>query len=338
MSFDPPSVSRRDALRITAAVGIAAVAGGHTAMEIIRRAGLHRVSVSKARLGTLVEIDVVHPDRDGAHEMIRGAFAEIDRLESILSRHRTDSALSMLNRAGEVIAPSHDLVTVLESALHIARMTDGAFDPTVLPLLEVHASSFSVSGRPPEPDVLRRTVQRVGHQNVVVSEERVALMRPDMGVTLDGIGKGYVVDRTVQALVRAGAERVLVDAGGDIASGGERSKEDPWRIGLQHPRTARLVGVVDLAGRSVATSGDYMRSFTEDRSHHHIIDPRTGVSPEETAGASIVAESAMEADALSTAALVLGPEKALLLLDGMAGVEGLLVTKDGEIHSTSGMP
>ncbi|MBT7692036.1 MAG: FAD:protein FMN transferase, partial [Gemmatimonadales bacterium] len=225
MSFDPPSVSRRDALRITAAVGIAAVAGGHTAMEIIRRAGLHRVSVSKARLGTLVEIDVVHPDRDGAHEMIRGAFAEIDRLESILSRHRTDSALSILNRAGEVMTPSHDLVTVLESALHIARMTDGAFDPTVLPLLEVHASSFSVSGRPPEPDVLRRTVQRVGHQNVVVSEERVALMRPDMGVTLDGIGKGYVVDRTVQALVRAGAERVLVDAGGDIASGGERSKE-----------------------------------------------------------------------------------------------------------------
>jgi thiamine biosynthesis lipoprotein len=158
-----------------------------------------------------------------------------------------------------------------------------------------------------------------------------------MSVTLDGIAKGYVVDRTVATLVGAGADRVLVDAGGDMASGGQGSIDEPWTVAVQDPRDeSRAVGLVRLAGECIATSGDYLQSFTEDRSAHHIIDPRTGRSPAHTASVSVVAESAMAADALSTAVMVLGPDAGVRLLEPLDGVEGLVVTKGGEALRTKG--
>ena len=165
----------------------------------------------------------------------------------------------------------------------------------------------------------------------------VELDRPGMSVTLDGIAKGYVVDRTVATLVAAGADRVLVDAGGDIASGGAGSVDEPWTVAVQDPRDEHgTVDLVRLAGGCIATSGDYLQRFTEDRSAHHIIDPRTGYSPSHTASVSVAAKTAMAADALSTAVMVLGSDAGIRLLDGLDGVEGLVVTKAGAAVRTKG--
>jgi FAD:protein FMN transferase len=339
MTPNGPKLTRRDALRISAVTGVAALAGGGLVADLVRRAGLHRISVSKARLGTLVGITVVHPDEATAREMVADAFAEIDRLDALLSRHRPDTPLALLNRVGRVEGAAPELLHVLRAAQDCAHETDGAFDPTVAPLVDLYRKHFARSTEPPSRSLVGAAMAKVGHQALWVGDDAAGLDRPGMAVTLDGIAKGYVVDATVAVLARAGAERVMVDAGGDIASGGPGSVDEPWRIGLQDPLFPdRLIGTVSLDGRSVATSGDYMQAYSTDRRFNHLIDPRTGYSPDHTSGVSVVANSAMEADALSTSALVLGPVAGLAFLEGTPGVEGMIVGKDGSFVVTSGMP
>lgn len=329
-------MDRRQLLRITAVVGVGSSLGLGVVAELVRRARLHRITETRTRMGTVVTMTVVHDDPERAHAMVSDAFGEMDRLERILSRHRPDTPVARLNSGGRVDQAPPELLTVLRHAAAYARRTEGAFDITVAPLLELYAAASRTSSGVPLRSDVSRALELVGHQRVEIGERSVRLSRPGMAVTLDGIAKGWIVDRTVVTLERGGAERVLVDAGGDMTARGE--PDGPWRVALQDPADARRArGVVHLSGRSVATSGDYMRTFTEDRRHHHIVDPRTGSSPTHTSSVTVVAASAMEADALSTAALVLGPERAPDVLAGFDGVDALLVAKDGGETRTPGM-
>ncbi|MBW3535293.1 MAG: FAD:protein FMN transferase [Gemmatimonadetes bacterium] len=335
----PRGLPRRGALRLLAAGGVAAVLGGGAVAELVRRARLHRVARTRTQMGTLVNVTVVHEDADAARAMVAATFDEIERLERVLSRHRSDTPIARLNRDGWVGPVPPELHRVVRAATRWAHRTGGAFDPTVAPLLNLWAARFATTGAPPDRHEIDRARARVGWRALSVEEDTLAFQRPGMALTLDGIAKGYVVDRAVATLVAAGAGRVMVDAGGDMASAAEGRGSDPWRVSIQHPRDpGGSLGVVDLLAGSVATSGDYMQAFTQDRSAHHIVDPRTGHSPPDTAAVTVLAPTAMDADALSTAALVLGPTAALDLLEGIEAVEAMIVTKDGAVRSTRGFP
>ena len=287
-------------------------------------------------MGTLVTITVVHPDGEAARWMVEGAFAELTRLEGILTRHRSESPLGRLNRTGRLEDAPAELLEVLGAGLALAERSGGAFDPTVLPLLRLWERAEAAGARPHET-ALRAAHDRVDWRRVRVAGREVRLEGTGTEVSLDGIAKGFVVDRTVETLVSAGAERVMVDAGGDVATGGDGSTADPWTVAVQAPRDpASAAGGVRLGGRAVATSGDYLRSFTTDRAHHHILDPRTGRSPEVAASASVVAGRAMDADGLSTALLVLGPSDGLALLERVPDAEALVVDKDGRAWPSQG--
>lgn len=330
-------MNRREALRITAVAGLATAFGGGIVSALLRDAGLHRVTRTRSRMGTLVTLTVIHPDADEAAVMMDAAFSEMERLEGVLSRHRRQSALGRLNAEGRLDRPPAELVEVLGGALALARMSGGAFDPTVLPLLDLYRRSFESRGTPPTDDEVARRRTRVDHRRVRLSGGEVVLEGSGMALTLDGIAKGFVVDRTVATLVRRGAERVMVDAGGDMAASGEGSVTDPWTVSVQDPhRRGASAAMLRLAGEGVATSGDYLNRFSLDGRHHHILDPRTGRSPEHTSSVSVVASTAMEADGLSTAIMVMGPERGLELLRRTKGVEGLVVTKDGQRYRTPG--
>ncbi|MEZ4414813.1 MAG: FAD:protein FMN transferase [Gemmatimonadota bacterium] len=332
MSAERPTVTRRDALRITALAGISLAFGA----KLRERAVLHRVHDTRRGLGTLITLTVEHPDGAEARRMLERAFHTVEGLESILSRHRPGTALSALNRTGTLERVPSELMQVLRAAREVWARSDGAFDPSILPVLTLY-EACSREGRLPTQVELRSARAQVGFEGIRLGEDRVEFARPGMGITLDGIAKGYVVDRVVERLVSDGAQRVLVDAGGDMAAGGTTSLREPWRVALQDPRSSeRSVGQIALAGTAVATSGDYMRTFSEDRSAHHILDPRTGTSPTEIASVSVTAPSAMLADALSTAALVLGPRDGLRLLERTPHAEGALVAKTGEVSRTSG--
>lgn len=331
-------MSRREVLRISAGVGIGVAFGTGIGAELFRRAGLQRVRETRAQMGTLVTLTVVHPDRAAAREMVDGAFAEMERLEGQLSRYRPDSAVGRLNETGRLEAAPAALVDVLTLGLDVSRRSHGAFDVTVAPLVELHTRTFERTGAPPRDRDIERVLDYVGYQGLKVAGRQVGLADPRMRISLDGVAKGFIVDRTVSRLSRDGAERVLVDAGGDMASGGVDVASEPWTVGVQHPRrTEALIGRIQLQGGSIATSGDYLRHFTSDRRHHDILDPRTGRSPVQASSATVIAPSAAEADALSTASLVLGPADGIALIDAYRDAEGLLVSKDDGRVSSRGM-
>ena len=332
------SLPRRQVLRITATVGASAILGGGLLRAALERAGLHRVRQTRTQMGTLVTISAVHQDAEAARMMVADTFDEIERLESLLSRHRVGTPVWSLNETGVVHAPPPEVLEVVQKGLDYSALTAGAFDITIAPLLNLYDSSFSETGVAPSREKVRRALALVGFQHVRVSDREIAFEKAGMAVTLDGIAKGYIVDRAVEVLQKRGAARVLVNAGGDMASAGEALGGDAWKIGLQDPRVPDgSLGVVQLRGESVATSGDYMQYLTPDMSLHHILDPRTGLSPTHTSGVSVVAPSAMAADALSTAALVLGPREGMELLDRLEGIEGMIVTKDQVVLRSRGL-
>ena len=288
-------------------------------------------------MGTIVSITVTHPDEVGARSMVERAFAEMERLESVLTRHRPEAPLARLNREGRLDGPPPELRYVLGTAVRVADLSGGAFDPTVLPVLEAWAVARSAGRSTPTDAEVEHARWRTGYQGVRLTEGAIVLERSGMGVTLDGIAKGFVVDETMAHLVADGAERVLVDAGGDMATGGAGSARDPWTVAVEDPHgDGAPDGLVRLAGGCVATSGDYLQGFTEDRRHHHIIDPRTGRSPEATSAVTVLAGRAMDADALSTALMVLGTDEGRTLVEGVDGAEAMVVDKNGVRALTPG--
>ena len=333
MATDKPS--RREALRITAVAGIGLALGGSVVTDLLRRARLHQVSVTRTQLGTAVRVTVVHPDAAAANAMVNGALAEIERLEGVFSRYRAETPVARLNRDGRVTDAPAELLEVVSRALDYSRITGGAFDVTMAPVLNLYVSRFAVTDVPPAAAEVAEAMALVGWEGLLVNGRTIALELPGMAVTLDGIAKGFVVDRAVATLTTAGADRVIVEAGGDMAA--SATVGDPWQVAIQDPHDSRgSLGVLQLRGESLASSGDYMQHFTPDRRFNHIIDPRTGFSPEHSSGTTVRAPAAMDADAISTSAFVLGPRNGIALIDRLDGAEGVVVTKTGESFASRG--
>jgi thiamine biosynthesis lipoprotein len=177
----------------------------------------------------------------------------------------------------------------------------------------------------------------VGTDAIRVDGRTVTFDRPGMAITLDGIGKGYVVDRAIDQLKAHGFADVMVEAGGDLVAAGHRDGERPWRLGIRRPRPGmkRMLRVT-ASDMAVATSGDYMQPFTSDFSAHHILDPRTGVSAPELASSTILAPNAALADGLATTTMVLGARLGRALVEEMDGCEGCFIGKDLTVTKTTG--
>ncbi|MBP7937464.1 MAG: FAD:protein FMN transferase [Phycisphaerae bacterium] len=295
------------------------------------------IFVRKGRsLGTEVSISAIHHDEGVADRAMAEAFAELGRIESVLSLYRPDSQVSQLNRDG-VLRDAHPaLLEVLVTSLAMSQRTGGAFDVTVQPLWETYADAAG-RARLPADEEIEAARRRVDWRQIRLSSSHVELKRPGMAVTFNGIAQGYAADRVKAVLQERGIRQALVDIG-EIGVMGEKSGE-PWKIGIQHPRAAdAYVWVAQLKDRSLATSGDYATTFSEDHRDHHIFDPATGRSPTEFASVSVAAPTTMAADALSTAIFVLGHGKGVELVRSTPGADALFVFKNGSVMSTEGFP
>ena len=335
------SMTRRNFLRLTGiGVGVL-VAGGLGLRQLVNTSepGLKRYSETRKLLGTFITIAVIDTDQSRPTDTVQDTFAEIERLSGLLSRHDPSSELSHLNRTGWLTGASSELVTVLERAQYYAELTGGAFDVTVKPLVDLYRTHFARYNAPPEAAAVERARELVGYRMVALEGHDVTLSKPGMGITLDGIAKGYIIDQAVALLKSRGMFRVLVEAGGDLSLRGRQEDEHPWRVGIVHPRAITgYYQVLESSSGCIATSGDYQAAFTADYSYHHIIDPRTGLSPTELASATVLTSNAANADALSTAALVLGMAQGLELFERLPGVEALLIDKQMNSRPTSGFP
>lgn len=327
-----PRFNRRKFLQIVAVAG----AGAGLYQFGIRptNAVSHIVRESRNMMGTQINLIVCGPDQDACLQGVQATLHKMGEVEQLLSRHQEDSELTRLNRYGAVNNPSQPLRSILSLARDVSEATDGAFDITVLPLLDLYATD-----KLPSEEQLNTARALVDFKAIEWTGDKASFAQSGMSITVDGIGKGYIVDQGVEVLQQLGFHNVYVEAGGDLMVSGAKPQGKPWRIGVRNPRPENVeeMMVMEVSRpTAIATSGDYMQWFTEDMRHHHIIDPRTGMSPPELASATVTAPSVAMADGLATAAMVQGPEKALATLEGMEHCEGLLIGKDLRQYRTSG--
>jgi thiamine biosynthesis lipoprotein len=286
-------------------------------------------------MGTLVSITVVDHNRRQAERAVEAAFMEIARIDGLLSHFRADSKVSRLNREKVLHDPSADLAANIRRSLYYGRLSGGAFDITVQPLLELYEHAFVELKRPPTGEEIRTALRSVDYRRIVLDGGTLAI-GADQKITLGGIAKGYAVDRAMEVLRKQGVRNALVDAGGDLGTMG-RYQGREWFVALRNPRDRDdYITRIAVSGKAVVTSGDYERYYDEEKSFHHIVDPRTGYSATELISVTVVAGTAFDADAVSTSVFVLGEKAGLRLIESLEGVEGLLIARDRRIIRSSG--
>ena len=291
---------------------------------------------ARPMMGTLVTIQVVHASRQaGADAAIERAFGWFQEIEQRCTRFNPYSELMQLTaQAGVAVPASAILFEAVRFALEVAEETGGAFDPTVGHRMEsrgfnhdYHTGEIVCTPIASQYDVSYRDV-------LLDPEQQTITLRRPLLLDLGAVAKGLAVDAAVRELEPF--RDFAIDAGGDLFLGGSNPQGAPWSVGIRHPRREHeLIDSLRVSDKAVCTSGDYERRVPG-VGEHHILDPRTGRSPRSVASATVVAAGAMLADALGTAALVLGPEEGIRLLQG-TGVEGLLVTPDLDRFETESL-
>jgi thiamine biosynthesis lipoprotein len=286
-------------------------------------------------MGTLVTIHVVRSGADAGHEAgyinaaIDRAFGWFHEIEDRCTRfHERSELMQLTAQPGVAVPASAILYEAVQFALMVAEETGGAFDPTVGHRME--ARGFNREHRTGE--LIRTTIlpdDDVSFRDVHLDPDRrtITLLRA-LTLDLGAVAKGLAVDTAARELEPF--RDFAIDAGGDLYLGGLNEQGAPWSVGIRHPRRDHeLIASLRASNQAVCTSGDYER-------RRHILDPRTRTSSDTVASATVVASGAMLADALATAAFVLGPEEGIQLLTRL-GVDGLIVTPELERFETRGL-
>ncbi len=250
-------------------------------------------------MGSSSRIGVFLADGSDFRAPVNGAFQEMMNLEAILSIFRKESEISILNRKRRATL-SIKCLDILERSLYFSKISKGAFDVT--------GGYF---------------------KNLHINDNHVGLDQEEMCVDLGAIGIGYGVDRALESLRQWGVKRAIVDGGGEIGTIGGKPDGFAWRVGIRNPFDREsFIDIINLEDGSVSTSGNYEK--------RHIRDPRTGRLPDGLISATVIARDATTADALSTAAFVLGAEEGIELIDALKGIEGLLISLDRQIIRSRG--
>jgi thiamine biosynthesis lipoprotein len=275
-------------------------------------------------MGTIIEITC--PDKNA----INIAFAEIKRIEKILSKFIPDSEVSRLNKIGK-LKVSPDLLYVLKKAKEFYISSDGGFDITVAPLVDIWKDAIK-NNKLPSEEQIKKAKKLVGFNNIYIDEKNstVTFLKKGVKIDLGAIAKGYAVDQAIKKIKKLGIKSCLIDAGGDIYCLGDKYDE-PWQIGIQHPRRkGKLIDILKLKNKAVATSGDYEQMFViENKRYHHIIDPNTGYPAKKgVISVTVIAPYCLNADALATAIFVLGKKKGQNLANYYKNTEALIYTED----------
>lgn len=297
-------------------------------------------------MGTSYHIKVVS-ERSMDQAKVRAEVDQcLERVNQSMSTYRPDSEISRFNAMPQADTPfkiSPDFLRVMLWAREIYRLTGGAWDGTVNPL--VNLWGFGPKGplqRMPSPDEVATARLQVGFDHIEIDSSGFLIKkRPDVTLDLASIAKGYGVDQVAISLKSLGFRDFLVEIGGEIFAAGRRMDGKPWRVGINRPQAEaaadEVYKVVPLMDSAMATSGDY-RNYVqlEGRTFSHVIDPRTGYPIRNwVVSASVIADNCTLADGLATALMVMGATEGIDLLDRLKGVEGLIIVRspDGNFQN-----
>lgn len=282
-------------------------------------------------MGTFVTIKIQHTSKDFAMESMATAFDIIKNFESVLSRHDSASPLSQLNATGSLKDAPSSLQYVVQNALTIGKQTNQSFDITVLPLLEILEAN---SNKVLSAKEIAEARSLMGQEAVAIKNQTISLERTGMKLTLDAIAKGYIVDAASEYLISQGIDAFLIDAGGDIRLHGNRenSQNATWQVAVQDPHGKEQYPVVlALTNAAIATSGSYEKTFA---SGHHILYTSGNELSPSVLSATVIAPTAMEADALATAISIMPIPQALAHINALPNRACMVIDANSAMHTS----
>lgn len=294
---------------------------------------------TRALMGTEVRVRLWHPVEEEGAALAGAVFAEIARIEALMSTYIEDSAISRVNReaaAGPVPAGG-ELSELVQRALDVSLLTRGAFDITYD---SVGRHYDFRAGRQPDAATLARELPAIDYRLVSVDEAAgtIAFAGDGVRINLGGIAKGYAVERGVAVLREHGVRHAIVTAGGDSRLLGDR-RGQPWVVGIRDPRDDTRVALrLPLVDEAISTSGDYERFFEEEgRRIHHILEPATGEPATGVRSATVIGPDGVLTDALSTSVFVMGVDRGLRLLGTLPDYEGIVIDGEGRLYYSQGL-
>jgi thiamine biosynthesis lipoprotein len=294
-------------------------------------------------MGTTWHVSYIAPaSAPNIEQLQKGIQEQLEKVNRSMSTYRADSEISRFNalESNAWFESSPDFFRVLTTALDVGRKSEGAYDVTVAPLVDLWG--FGPDGSievPPTDEQVAAVMSRIGQKNLRLDEKKLGVMKvQNLSLDFSSLAKGYAVDQVAGWLHAQGVVRFMVEVGGEMRLSGLSGRDDPWRIAIERPESSgRLVEItIALTNLAVATSGDYRNYFEANGRHYsHSIDPRTGYPvTHDLVSVTVVHPSCMIADAWATALTVLGAERAM----AVAQAQGLAVyfirrADDGFVHS-----
>ena len=265
---------------------------------------------------------------DCGDDIINGAFSLCENLERTLSKTVTDSDVYKLNNTEGFVSVSDGTLKTVEQALYYSELSGGKFDITIAPVSALWDFKNQVI---PSKDEISEALQNVDYHSIEIKNGEISSGTKQ--IDLGGIAKGYIADRATEYLKENGAEKALVNLGGNICMIGE------YNIGIQKPFDDSVIASIALKDKCVVTSGIYERYIESDgKIYHHILDPKTGYGVEnELASVTVIGEKALDCDALSTVCMLLGTESGMDIINNTADTEAVFIDRENNITLSSGL-
>ena len=304
-------------------------------------------SGSRLVMGTFARVVIIANDKETAQECAKNAFEEIDKVDNLMSAYNEDSEISLINKEGfqREIPVSESTFEVIQRSIEFGKLTDGAFDITLGPLIALFRKEKETQIAPTQEEI-NQAKSKVGYEKLILNEKNKTVKFSIEGMKLDlgGIAKGFAIDKAIEAIKKSGALGAMVDIGGDVRCFGQPSNgKENWLVGIQNPdleenRTNSIILTLKIQEGAITTSGDYQQFVVIDgKRQSHIIDRQTGSGAEGPSSVTIITDNATDADALATAVSVMGIEKGLALIEKLDNTEAILFTsEESEAIMTTG--
>lgn len=282
---------------------------------------------------TVIKIDIYDAIDD---DVLKGCEDLCKKYDTMFSNKIEDSEISKINHAGgNPVEVSKETITLIKKGIYYSELSNGVFDITIAPVSDLWDFK-SEEPAVPTPDAIAGAVSHVNYNNIIIKDNTVRLTDPNAGIDVGAIAKGYIADRLKDYLKNQGVKHAMINLGGNVLAMGNKLDGSDYNIGIQKPfdETGAPITSVKISSKSVVTSGIYQRYFEADgKLYHHILNPSTGYPCENNLNSvTIITNSSLTADALSTTCFLLGYDKGMKLINQLDNVDAIFITNDNKLH------
>lgn len=291
-------------------------------------------------MGSRFDITVVADDQTAADEFIDLAVVEISRIEKLISSWDPNSQTSQVNNNAGIkpVSVDNELYQLIERAIKISELSDGAFDISYASIDRVWKFDGSITAAPSQ-EIIANSVAKIGYKNIILDPQAhtVFLKEKGMKIGFGAIGKGYAADKAKALLINMGVEAGIINASGDMNTWGTKPDGSPWLVAITNPfDKTKPYASLPIHQGAVVTSGNYEKFVMIDGQRYaHIIDPRTGWPTQGILSTTVFAPKAELADALATAVFVMGIDAGLDRINQLPQIECIIVDENGDLHTSS---